>query len=171
MGTPLLTTKLRTPPVRPELVPRPRLIERLNAGLELDNGFARKLTLVCAPAGYGKTTLVSAWLTSQHRAYSWLSLDEGDNDPARFLTYLLAALRSVDAKIGQAAEAMMHRPQSPSSETLLTVLLNEVAARPDPFFLILDDYHCIQTLGIHQQLAFLLERQPPQIHLVITTRE
>jgi LuxR family maltose regulon positive regulatory protein len=171
MGTPLLITKLRTPPVRPELVPRPRLIERLNAELELDNRFVRKLTLVCAPAGYGKTTLISAWLTGQHRAYSWLSLEEGDNDPARFMAYLLAALRTVDARMGQAAEAALRGPQPPSSETLLTVLLNDIAARPDPFLLVLDDYHCIQTLSIHQQLAFLLEHQPPQMHLVIATRE
>ncbi len=171
MDTPLLITKLRTPPVRPELVPRPRLIERLNAGLELDNRFVRKLTLVCAPAGFGKTTLISSWLTGQHYAYAWLSLDEGDNDPARFLTYVLAALRTVDATLGQAAAAVLHGPQPAPAEMLLTVLLNDIAARPVPFLLVLDDYHCIQMLPIHQQLAFLLEHLPPQMHLVIATRE
>ena len=171
MGTSLLITKLRTPPVRPALVPRPRLIERLNAGLELDHSFARKLTLICAPAGYGKTTLVSTWLADLHRIYCWLSLDESDNDPARFLTYLVAALQAVDAGIGQAAQAMLRSPQPPAPQVLLTSLINEVAARPDPFLLVLDDYHCIQTLGIHEQLAFLLENLPPQMHLVVATRE
>jgi len=92
MAVPLVATKLFVPPARPELVPCSRLIERLSAGLQQDDGFARRLTLISAPAGFGKTTLVCEWLYSLSCTYSWLSLDEGDSDPARFLTYLLVAL-------------------------------------------------------------------------------
>ncbi len=94
MATPLLTTKLHIPPIRPELVSRPRLIERLNAGLD------GKLTLISAPAGFGKTTLVTEWLDEAERPFTWLSLDESDNDPVRFITYLVAALQRIDSKIG-----------------------------------------------------------------------
>ena len=156
MSSPILTTKLYIPPVRPELVSRPRLIDRLNAGLH------RKLTLVSAPAGFGKTTLVTEWLNSAGRPFTWLSLDEDDNDPARFLTYLVAALQRVDPNIGQAAQAMLQAPQPPPPEPLLTSLINDIAATPPPFILVLDDYHLIHTLPIHQQLAFLLEHQPPR---------
>ena len=165
MTTPILATKLYIPPVRPELVSRPRLIERLNAGLH------RKLTLISAPAGFGKTTLVTEWLNSAERPFTWLSLDENDNDPARFLTYLVAALQKTDPVIGQAAQAMMQAPQPPPPESLLTTLINDIAATPHPFALVLDDYHLIHTLPIHQQLAFLLEHQPPRMHLVIASRE
>ena len=176
----LLTTKLYIPPVRPELVPRPRLVERLNQGLN------RKLTLVSAPAGFGKTTLVTEWLQrlratspqgragDAERSFTWLSLDENDNDPARFLSYLVAAMQKIDPAIGQAAQAMLEAPQPPPPEPLLTSLINDIAATSRPFVLILDDYHLIHTLSIHQQLAFLLEHQPPPqrgMHLVIATRE
>ena len=170
MPAPLLTTKLFVPPVRKELVPRPRLTERLHAGLRA----ARKLTLISAPAGYGKTTLVSAWLsaTPVSRPFiAWLSLDANDNDPARFAAYLLAALQKIDPAIGQTAQTMLQTPQPPPPEALLTSLINDIAATPAPFVLVLDDYHLIQAPPIHQQLAFLLEHQPPQMHLVIVTRE
>jgi LuxR family maltose regulon positive regulatory protein len=169
----LLATKLYVPTPRAELVPRPRLIERLNASL----GQSR-LTLISAPAGFGKTTLVVSWLSAPTRQgaktegrVAWLSLDENDNDPVRFTTYLLAALQRVDAKIGQAALAMMQASQPPAPELFLTGLINDIAAAPQPFVLVLDDYHLIHTLPIHQQLAFLLEHQPPQMHLVIASRE
>jgi LuxR family maltose regulon positive regulatory protein len=176
MAIPLLTTKLNIPPVRPELVPRPRLTERLNEGVTRMPS-PRKLTLVSAPAGFGKTTLVAEWLTrlsgsgDAGRPVAWLSLDEEDNDPARFFTYLVAALQTVDPDIGQAAQAMLQAPQPPPPEPLLTSLINDVAATPRPFVLVLDDYHLIHTLPIHRQLAFLLEHQPPQMHLVIASRE
>ena len=171
MASSLLTTKLYIPPVRPGLVSRPRLIERLNAGLN------RNLTLISAPAGFGKTTLLAGWL--QHlqatqdaeRAVAWLSVDEGDADPARFFAYLVAALQQVDPSIGQTAQAMLQGPQPPPLESLVTALINDVVATPRPFILILDDYHVIDALPIHQLLAFLLEHQPPQMHLVIATRE
>jgi LuxR family maltose regulon positive regulatory protein len=165
---PLLTTKLCIPPVRPGLVSRPQLVERLNEGLN------RKLTLVSAPAGFGKTTLVTEWLNNAERPFTWLSLDEGDNDPVRFLTYLVAALQKIDPAIGQAAQAMLGAPQPPPPEPLLTSLINDVAATSRPFVLILDDYHLIHTLSIHQQLGFLLEHQPPPqrgMHVVIAARE
>ena len=164
MTTPLLTTKLYIPPVRPELVSRPRLTERLNEGV------TRKLTLVSAPAGFGKTTLVTEWLNSAEHPFTWLSLDENDNDPARFFTYLLAALQRIDPNIGQAAQAMLQAPQPPPPESLLTSLINDIAATSHLFVLVLDDYHLIQTMPIHQQLSFFLEHQPPQMHLVIATR-
>jgi LuxR family maltose regulon positive regulatory protein len=172
MTTPLLTTKLYVPPVRPELVSRPRLIERLNAGLlGRRDHFARKLTLVSAPAGFGKTTLVAEWLSGVERPVAWLSLDEEDNDPVRFSAYLIAALQTVDPNVGQAAQAMLQSSQPPPPEPLLASLINDVAATPSPFVLVLDDYHLIHTLPIHRQLIFLLEHQPPQIHLVIASRE
>jgi LuxR family maltose regulon positive regulatory protein len=165
MSMALLATKLYAPILRAGLVPRPRLMERLAAGL------ACRLTLVSAPAGYGKTTLTAAWLQEAGRAYTWLSLDEADNDPARFTAYLLAALQKIDSNIGQAAQAMMQPPQPAPPESLLTSLINDIAATPQPFVLVLDDYHLIQALPIHQQISFLLEHQPPQMHLVIASRE
>ena len=170
--TSLLKTKFYVPPIRPALVSRPRLVERLNAGLFGPGGhFARALTLVSAPAGFGKTTLIREWLGGLDHPHTWLSLDEGDNDPARFFTYLVAALQGIDREIGLAAQAMSQAPQPPPPEALLTSLINDVTATPDSFILVLDDYHLIQTLPIHQLLTFLLEHQPPQMHLVIGSRE
>ncbi len=161
----LLSTKLNIPLLRSILVPRPRLIKRL------DESLTRKLTLVSAPAGYGKTTLVAEWLCTSENLATWLSLDEGDNDPRRFLSYLIAALKQVNQSIGQAAEAMLQSPEPPPGEVLLIALVNEIAAVPDSFILVLDDYHVIHTPPIHQQIAFLLEHQPSQMHLVLITRE
>ena len=162
---PLLTTKLCLPPARPNLVTRWRLIEKLKEGL------ARPLTLVSAPAGFGKTTLISEWLNSAARPFTWLSLDESDNDPARFLAYFVAALQKIDPAIGQAAQGMLQAPPPPPPEAFLTSLINDIAAAPQPFILVLDDYHFVHTLPIHQQLAFLLEHQPPSMHLAIVSRE
>ncbi|MFN2156303.1 MAG: LuxR C-terminal-related transcriptional regulator [Anaerolineae bacterium] len=163
MDTPLLTAKLYTPLVRPEVVPRPALIERLNAGLR------RKLTLVSAPAGYGKTTLLAQWVPQCGRPAAWLSLDEGDNDPARFWTYVVGALRTVRAEIGQIGQMVFQSPPPPI-EAALTGLLNQVVEAPDPFVLVLDDYHLIGTPAIHEGVAFLLENLPPQMHIVVATR-
>ena len=172
----LLATKLYIPPIRPELVSRPRLIERLNAGLH------RKLTLVSAPAGFGKTTLVSEWVTGCERLEpkvraAWLSLDEGDNDPTRFLAYLVAALQTIAADIGEGVLGVLQSPQPPPTESILTALLNEITTIPDNFVLVLDDYHVIDakpvdpSTSVDGALTFLLEHLPPQMHLVITTRE
>ncbi len=165
MTATLLSTKFYIPPTRPEFVPRPRLIERLDGGLH------RKLTLISAPAGFGKTTLVGAWVASFKRPVAWLSLDEGDNDPARFLTYLVAALQTIKAEIGAGLLGTLQSHQPPPPEMILTALLNEITALPDNFVLVLDDYHMIDSKAVDSALAFLVEHQPPQMHLVIASRE
>src|SRR5947209_3233731 len=137
MSTPLLATKLYLPPPRPDAVPRPRLIAQLDAGLH------RSLTLIAAPAGFGKTTLVAAWVAGCGRPAAWLSLDERDNDPARFLAYLIAAVRTIAPRIGEGVLGALQSPQPPPTEAILTALLNEVAALPADVVLVLDDYHVI----------------------------
>jgi LuxR family maltose regulon positive regulatory protein len=164
MIAPLLQTKLYIPPLRPEMVSRPRLTERLNAGLH------RKLTLVSAPAGFGKTTLLSEWAASCGRPVVWLSLDKGDNDPACFWAYSIAALQTVRADMGETALAMLRSSQPPPIEAILTALINEMAERPEALALILDDYHVIEAEPIHDGLTFLLDHLPPQMHLVIASR-
>ena len=154
MVTPLLTTKLYIPPVRPDLVPRPRLVERLNAGLD------GKLTLISAPAGFGKTTLLSEWAAGCGRPVAWVSLDEGDNDTARFLAYSIGALQTLEAGVGEGVLSAFQTPQPPPMETVLTHLINEVAATLDPFALVLDDYHVIEAEAIHEALTFLLDHLP-----------
>ena len=167
----LLTTKLYIPPPQPDRVPRPRLIERLEAGIR------GKLTLVSAPAGFGKTTLVSEWIAGCDRPAAWLSLDEGDNDPTRFLAYLIAALQTIAANIGEGVLGVLQSPQPLPTESILTALLNEITTIPDNFILVLDDYHVIDakpvdaSTSVDGALAFLLEHLPPQLHLVIATRE
>ena len=165
MNMPILATKLYIPLPRTKVVLRPRLIERLNEGLH------RKLTLISAPAGFGKTTLVSEWVAGCERPVAWLSLDEGDNDPTRFLTYLVAALQTIAPNIGEGVVSALQSPQPPPTESILTTLLNEITAIPDNFVLVLDDYHVIDAKRIDDALTFLLEHLPPQMHLVITTRE
>ncbi len=165
MSTPILATKLYIPPPQPKVVLRPRLIERLNESLH------RKLTLICAPAGFGKTTLLSEWLAGCERPAAWLSLDEGDNDPTRFLAYLVAALQTIAANIGEGVLGTLGSPQPPPTESTLTALLNEITTIPDDFVRVLDDYHVIDAKPVDGALAFLLEHLPPQVHLVIATRE
>ena len=167
MSAPILATKLYAPPPRPRLVFRPRLIDQLNEGLRS----SRKLTLISAPAGFGKTTLVSEWITDCGRPTAWLSLDEGDNDPTQFLIYLVAALQTIVPNIGEGVLVVMQSPQPPSIESILTTLLNEITTIPDNFVLVLDDYHLTDSKAVDNALTFLLKHLPPQMHLVITTRE
>lgn len=175
----LLQTKLFKPTPRPALIARPQLIERLHAGLGLGlQGFAARLTLVSAPAGFGKTTLVSTWLAQLAAAgpapsgahAAWLSLDEGDNDPVRFLTYLAAALQTVAPHMGEGAIRALQSPEPPPATAVLTLLINDVMRNGQPVILVLDDYHVLTAPPIHQALAFLLDHLPPQLHLLITTR-
>src|SRR6266581_499727 len=165
MSTPILATKLYIPRLRPNVVSRPRLLERLNEGLH------RKLTLIAAPAGFGKTTLISAWVAGCDRQVAWLSLDKGESDPTLFLTYLVAALRTIAPTIGVGVLGALQSPQPPPTEAILTALLNEITAIPDNFVLVLDDYHVIDAKPIDMALTYLVEHLPPQMHLVIATRE
>lgn len=197
MSTLVLSTKLYLPPPRPNLVLRPRLIERLNAGLQY------QLTLISAPAGFGKTTLLSAWIASrgawdvgrgasEATAFStalahseslapssqslaprvaWLSLDAVDSEPTRFLTYLVAALQTLAPQFGASVLALLQSPQPPPVEALLTALLNEMSAIPDQSVLVLDDYHVIEAEPVDHALTFLLDHLPPRLRLVIATRE
>ncbi|MCA9886428.1 MAG: AAA family ATPase, partial [Anaerolineae bacterium] len=154
MHTSILSTKLYIPPPRPNAIPRPRLIERLNAGLH------RKLTLVSAPAGFGKTTLVSAWIDVCERQAAWLSLDDADNDTLRLLVHVIAALRTIDASIGERVLNMLQSIQ-PTADSTLTVLINDIAATPHKFVLVLDDYHTLNSRSIDAAIAFLIDHMPP----------
>ena len=190
MSTPILATKLYIPPPRPKVVLRPRLIVLLNEGLSL----SRKLTLISAPAGFGKTTLVSEWVNQKAEGgkqkdelgeavfqpssliihpskVAWLSLDEGDNEPVRFLVYLIAAVQTIAADLGAGVMAALQSPQPPLIESILMALLNEITTLADNFILVLDDYHVIDSQAVDQALTFLVEHLPPQMHLVIATRE
>jgi LuxR family maltose regulon positive regulatory protein len=165
MSLPILATKLYVPPRRPNVVLRPRLIERLNEGLH------RKLTLISAPAGFGKSTLVSAWIADLDRPVAWLSLDAGENDPARFLMYFVAAVQTIAPTLGDGLLHVLQSPQPPPVESMLTVLLNALTTIPDAFVLVLDDYHLVDANGVDAALTFVLEHLPSQMHLVIATRE
>jgi LuxR family maltose regulon positive regulatory protein len=167
MPAPILATKLYIPPPRAKIVPRPHLIERINTGLNSGS----KLTLISASAGFGKTTLVSNWAASLGRPVAWISMDAGDSDPVHFLTYLVAALQKILANIGEGVLGVLQSSQQPPIDGLLTALLNEIAGIPDNFVLVLDDYHVIDAKEIDEALTFLIEHQPPQMHLVIATRE
>ena len=167
---PLLETKLYVPRSRRGLVPRPRLSERL------DRGTASKLTLVSAPAGFGKTTLLTEWLAAgpaapaDERLAAWLSLDRADNDPASFWTYVIAALRTVASGVGESALALLQAPQPPPIETVLTALLNDLGAIAGDIVLVLDDYHVIDARDVQDGMAFLLDHLPPGLHVVIASR-
>ncbi|CAA9291859.1 MAG: Transcriptional activator of maltose regulon, MalT [uncultured Chloroflexia bacterium] len=164
---PLLVTKLYLPRPRAELVPRPRLLARLEAGLP------GSLTLIAAPPGFGKTTLLADWLsrpaaTSRHVA--WVALDAGDSDPLQFLRYLIAALQTITPAIGATTLTLLNAAQAPPLETLLPLLLNDLVRLPEGSILVLDDYHVVDAPAVHQALAFLLDHLPPGLHLVIASR-
>src|SRR6266540_1569321 len=148
----LLATKLHVPRAQPGFVPRPRL----------DEGLARGLVLVCAPAGSGKTALLANWARRGQRPVAWLSLDAADNDPARFWRHAIAALDRVRPGIAERADPLLGPPAPPSFEGLVTALINELAAQPgeDELLLVLDDYHLVDAQQVHASLAFLLEHLP-----------
>lgn len=196
MNSPLLLTKLHLPSVRSPLVQRDRLMEKLNQSMNC------KLLLISAPAGFGKTTLLSEWLQSKDKSgrrqeeaikanagihptapqrqptapiphsfqTAWLSLDEGDNDPLRFWTYVVAALQQVQPEIGEATLSILHSPEPVPLEAFLVPLINETACLKNDLVLVLDDYHVITTRSIHQAISFWLDHAPPQFHLAIASR-
>ena len=171
----LLTTKLYIPREPPDLVSRPRLTRLLGEGMR------RKLTLVSAPAGFGKTTLLSEWIHQNTSPAAWVSLDEHDNDPKQFLCYLIAALQTIQEGIAQEVLDWLQTPQLPDQagempgdgdwlQAALTSLVNEIATFPSSFALILDDYHVIESQQIHDALSLFLDYMPPQMHLMIASR-
>ncbi len=164
MTNPLLTTKIHIPPTRADLVARPRLFKMLDQGLTLP------LTLVTAPPGFGKTSLITAWLDQRSLTTAWYSLDEHDNDLVRFLTYLVSALEMVQMDVGRRALEGLSTRRRPSLESVMTLLSNDIAAIPRDFVLVLDDYHLIELPAIHEALTLLLDPAPPRMHLVIATR-
>jgi LuxR family transcriptional regulator, maltose regulon positive regulatory protein len=175
VSTMLLTTKLYSPPrttarrQQPPRIPRPHLISRLRTGLHA------RLTLVSAPPGFGKTTLVADWVYSDpfptvNAQFCWLSLDEGDNDPVRFFSYVIAALQTVLPKLGAAAVALLQSLPPPMPEAVLTLIINELTDIPHSIILVLDDYHVIITPAIHSAVTFLVDHMPSTLHLVITSR-
>ncbi len=166
-AAPLLETKLYVPEARRGLVAPPRLSERLSRGAE------SKLTLVSAPAGFGKTTLLAEWLeatSGDQRSTAWLSLDSRDSQAASFWSYMIAALRTVAEGLGATSLSLLQKPQAPPIETVLASLLNELSALSNDVVLVLDDYHVIEAQDIHEGMAFLLEHLPSRVHVVIATR-
>ena len=164
---PLLATKLSVPPTRSQVVARPHLLARLEAGL------SGPLTLLAAPAGSGKTTLLSAWRASEagrSRRVAWISLDGRDNDPVRLRRYVLAALDAAGLDLGAECRQLLQMAQPPSAEVVLTSFLNALNRLATDVVLILDDYHVIDAESIHQGLGFLLDHLSPYLHLVIATR-
>jgi LuxR family maltose regulon positive regulatory protein len=161
---PLIATKLYLPQPRGDIVPRPRLVEKLDSGLQ------GKVTVVSAPAGYGKTTLLSDWAQRIDQSVIWLSLDEKDNDLPRFLRYLLKAIQQIDRRIGKDVLDVLASPQSPPAEILLTLLINDIAASDQEFVLVLDDCHEITNFEIYKELEFFIEHQPPAIHIIFIGR-
>ncbi len=165
MSMTLLATKLFAAPPPANAVVRSPLIARL------DGALARKLTLVCAPAGFGKSTLLSAWLNACQFPSAWLSLDAGDGDPSLFLRYLVAALQTISDSVGAGITGLLSASPAPSPESVLTVLLNNLAASQSKLVLVLDDYHLVAAKPVDALMAFLIDHLPPQLHLVIATRE
>ena len=171
MAGDILRIKTTLPPERGSVLERRHIIEHLERGLSEGGFFTRPLSLVSAPAGFGKTTLVRRWMADHEPVAHWLSLDPGDDDFLAFWTYLIEALRTADPDLGKGALELLEDTGSPGDHTgFLVPLLNDLFARTEPGFLVLDDYHCIDEPAIHRSMAFLIERLPPNLHLVVTTR-
>ena len=160
----LLKTKLAIPPLRSDVVSRPRLLKKLNEGAN------RKLSLLSAPPGFGKTTLLSEWILKKKLPAAWFSIDESDNDPISFLTYMIAALQTVDKNWGQPALELIQSPQSPSFESTIITLINSLIPIPKNMVLVLDDYHLIQSSSIHDMMGLFLDALPPKMHLILASR-
>ncbi len=170
MKTRILATKLHIPLLRPSMVPRPRLQEHLTLGLQENH----KLTLVSAPAGYGKTALITEWLHSRlgsDLSAAWLSLDPADNDPLRFFSYWISAFQQVNPAFDGGLPSLLDLPKLPPAPSLLDELLNELVSFESSLVLILEDYHLITNPVIHEALEYFLDHQPAQVHLVLITRQ
>jgi len=165
----VLSTKLYIPPIHSSLVRRPRLVQVFENGYQT----GKCVTLVSAPAGFGKTTIIREWLTATEpgKPFGWLSLDDGDNDPVRFLIYLVSAIQKINAEIGKTILASLNSSQIPPLLDLVETLINEISSESEPFLIVLDDYHLIKKMEVHSVLQLLLKRQPDALHLVIITRE
>ncbi|MGE5273747.1 MAG: LuxR C-terminal-related transcriptional regulator [Verrucomicrobiota bacterium] len=164
-GPVILATKLGRPPVRDEHVTRDRLVELLREGT------ARRLTLLTAPPGFGKTTLLAEWAAEEGRPVAWLSLDDDDNDPTRFFAYTIEALRTVEPSLGRGAMAAQAVPRTEIADVILARLLNDLTALKRPIVLVLDDYHLITNAEIHEALGFFIERLPESLRLVLASRQ
>ncbi len=160
----MLLTKIHIPTTGNNLVQRLALYEKLNLGL------GRKLILVSAPAGFGKTTLVSDWIGQQKIPTAWFSLDKTDNDPVAFLNYIVSGIQSLHAEFGENALKLLNSPNKPSSESIINLLINEILTINQNFLLVLDDFHLIQSNEIFKTVTYLLEHIPANIHIVILTR-
>ena len=168
---PLLQTKLTLPRLRTNPVVRPRLLDRLNTAVSTEGSIQPKLTLITGAAGYGKTTLASQWIAQMARPVAWLSLDASDNDEARFLAYLFAAIGTVREEIGEAALARLTSTYVYNdTEAILTALLNDLALGDETAVIVLDDYHLITAPAVHDAVTFILQNMPVQLHLIITSR-
>jgi ATP/maltotriose-dependent transcriptional regulator MalT len=160
----LLATKLHAPRPRPGFVLRPRLLEHLQEGM------GQQVVLVCTPAGFGKTSLLADWARRDRRPVAWLSLDEGDNDPARFWRHVVAALEGVRPGIAERVTPLLGPPAPSSFEGLVTAVINQLAAQPDEVVLVLDDYHLVEAPPVHGSVGFLVEHLPLQVRLVVASR-
>ncbi len=160
----VLATKLNAPPTRPDLLPRSRLTDRL------DEGMARRVTLVCTPAGFGKTTLLTNWVASSKATVAWLSLDPGDNDPVRFWRHVVVSLDRVCPGVGERVLPILGSASVSSGQSVVTGVVNAIADSSDELALVLDDYHVIESRPIHEGMSFLLGHAPPQLHIVIASR-
>src|SRR5512139_1404180 len=165
MSESLLKTKLFAPPRRSSQVSRVSLLDKLNNALQMRVPF-----LVSAPAGFGKTTLVSDWMRLSGLAFAWLALDDGDNDLVRFWRYVDAALQAIDPRIGESLRPALYSTQAPVIDQIITGLVNDILSVEKDFIFVLEDYHVIEQPKIHESLNFLLDHLPPQMQLVITTR-
>ena len=164
MSAPILATKLYIPPPPLGLVSRPRLYERL------DKGLTRKLTLVSASAGFGKSTLVASWISEKSLPAVWLSLEEGDNDPVRFWTYLIAAIQTIHKGTGVEARQLVCAPELRNTEPVAISLINDISQYAADLIVVLDDYHLVEAEQVHAGLSYFLEHQPPNLHIVVCTR-
>jgi LuxR family maltose regulon positive regulatory protein len=160
----MLLTKLHIPPTGNNIVHRPELYEKLNIGL------SRKLIVISAPAGFGKTALLSDWINQHKIPTAWFSLDKGDNDPVEFLSYIISGIQSINKEFGQSALGLLNSPNKPSSESIISLLINDILNINQNFLLVLDDFHLITSSDILGLVAYLLEHIPNNIHIAILTR-